>query len=339
MRDTLQKIIDHHPLTEPEAHDAMQRIMAGEATAVQIAALLVALRMKGETVEEITGFARAMRAAAVKVEARSRPLVDTCGTGGDGSHTFNISTAAAFLAAGAGVKVAKHGNRAASSQCGSADVLEALGVNINLSPEQVARCIDEIGIGFLFARTFHPAMRHAAPVRSELGVRTVFNLLGPLTNPAGATRQVMGVFDARWVEPIAHVLKNLGAERAFVVHGAGGLDEISTLGETQVAEVGPEGILSYTIAPEDFGIARAAPADLRGGAPPQNAAMILECLSAAPSPRRDIALLNAAAAIVVAGLAKDLREGLERARHAADSGAAREKLEALRAFSQTMEED
>ncbi len=313
----------------------MQSIMAGEATAAQIAGFLIALRMKGETVEEITGFARAMRAAAVKVEAKSRPLVDTCGTGGDGSHTFNISTAAAFIAAGAGVKVAKHGNRAASSQCGSADVLEALGVNINLSPEQVARCIDEVGIGFLFARSFHPAMRHAAPVRSELGVRTVFNLLGPLTNPAGATRQVMGVFDAQWVEPIAQVLKNLGAERAFVVHGAGGLDEISTLGATHVADVTPDGVSCYTIAPEDFGIARATLDALRGGTKEQNAEMVLECLGTVPSPRRDIALLNAAAAIVAAGLAKDLKEGLERAQQSADSGAARGKLEALTAFSQS----
>ncbi len=333
MRDSLQKLISGQHLTEPEAHDAMQSIMAGEATPTQIAGFLVALRMKGETVEEITGFARAMREAAVKVEAKSRPLVDTCGTGGDGSHTFNISTAAAFIAAGAGVKVAKHGNRAASSQCGSADVLEELGVNINLSPEQVARCIDEIGIGFLFARSFHPAMRHAAPVRSELGVRTVFNLLGPLTNPAGATRQVMGVPDAQWVEPIAHVLKNLGAERAFVVHGAGGLDEISTLGETKVAEVGQDGILSYTIAPEDFGIARATLDDLRGGTKERNAEIVLECLDAVPNPRRDIALLNAAAAIVAAGLAKDLKEGLERARQSVNSSAARDRLEALIAFS------
>jgi anthranilate phosphoribosyltransferase len=278
-----------------------------------------------------------MREAAVKVEAKSRPLVDTCGTGGDGAHTFNISTAAAFIAAGAGVKVAKHGNRAASSQCGSADVLEELGVNLNLSPEQVARCIDEVGIGFLFARSFHPAMRHAAPVRSELGVRTVFNLLGPLTNPAGATRQVLGVFDAQWVEPIAHVLKNLGAERAFVVHGAGGLDEISTLGETHVAEVGQDTILSYTIAPEEFDIQRAMPDDLRGGTPQQNAEIVLECLDAVPNPRRDIALLNATAAIVAAGLAEDLKEGLERAQQSVNSGAARETLEALIALSHSVD--
>jgi len=337
MRDILQKIVGHQHLTELEAHAAMQSIMAGGATPAQIAGFLVALRMKGETVEEITGLARAMRAAAVKVEAKSRPLVDTCGTGGDGSHTFNISTAAAFIAAGAGVKVAKHGNRAASSQCGSADVLEELGVNINLAPQQVARCIDEVGIGFLFARSFHPAMQHAAPVRSELGVRTVFNLLGPLTNPAGATRQVLGVFDAQWVEPLAQVLKNLGAERAFVVHGAGGLDEISTLGATQVAEVGQDGILSYTIAPEDFDMQRATPDDLRGGTPQQNAEIVLECLDAMPTPRRDIALLNAAAAIVVAGLAKDLREGLERARQSVNSGAARERLEALIALSHSVD--
>ena len=337
MRDFLQKIISGQHLTASEAHAAMQKIMAGEATHAQIAGFLVALRMKGETVEEITGFARAMREAALKVQAQSRPLVDTCGTGGDRSHTFNISTAAAFIAAGAGVRVAKHGNRAASSQCGSADVLEELGVNINLAPQQVARCIDEVGIGFLFARSLHPAMRHAAPVRSELGVRTVFNLLGPLTNPAGATRQVLGVFAAEWVEPLARVLQLLGTERAFVVHGAGGLDEISTLGETQVAEVHPGGISCYRVTPEDFDLPRADLEELRGGTPQENAAMLLECLRNTPGPRLDITLLNAAAAIVAGGLANDLKEGFARARYSVNSGAAQERLEALIALSHSID--
>ena len=333
MHDVLQKTSLGQRLSESEAYTAMRNIMAGEATPSQIAKFLVALRRKGEAVEEITGFARAMREAAIKVHTKSYPLVDICGTGGDGLHTFNISTAAAFIAAGAGAKVAKHGNRAASSQCGSADVLEELGINIDLSSEHVARCIDEIGIGFLFARSFHPAMRHVASVRSELGVRTVFNILGPLMNPAGATRQVVGVFDQYLIKPIACVLNNLGVERALVVHGAGGLDEISTLGDTRIAEVRGGTIRYYTITPEEVGCHRATISDLRGHTRAQNASIVRECLNVVSGPRTEIAMLNAAAAIVVAGLAESMVDGFALARQSCSMGAAQNKLEALVTFS------
>ena len=333
MHDVLQKTILGQRLSESEAYTAMGNIMAGEGVSSQINEILVAFQRESENVEEITGFARAMREVAIKVHTKSYPLVDICGTGGDGLHTFNISTAAAFIVAGAGVKVAKHGNRAASSQCGSADVLEELGVNIDLSPEHVARCIDEIGIGFLFARSFHPAMQYVASVRSELGVRTVFNILGPLLNPAGATRQVVGVFDQYLIKPIACVLNNLGAEHAFVVHGAGGLDEISTLGETKISEVHRGTIRYYAITPEEVGCRRATMNDLRGGTREQNASIVHECLSIVSGPRQEIAMLNAAAVIVVAGLAESMAGGFELAQQSCYTGAAQEKLEALTAFS------
>lgn len=336
MHDVLQKTILGQQLSEQEAYKAMRSIMNGTITPTRIAEFLMALRRKGETVEEITGFARAMREVAIKVHAKSYPLVDTCGTGGDGLHTFNISTAAAFIAAGAGVKVAKHGNRAVSSQCGSADVLEELGVNINLSPEHVARCVDEIGIGFLFARSFHPAMRYVASVRSKLGVRTVFNVLGPLVNPAQATRQVVGVFNQYLIEPIACVLNDLGVEHALVVHGAGGLDEISTLGETKIAEVRRGTIRYYTITPEEVGCHRSTISDLRGGRREQNARIVRECFNAVSSPRQEIAMFNAAAAIVVAGLAESMVGGFELAQQSCRTGAAQKKLETLVTFSRNI---
>lgn len=326
----IKKIVAGEDLTRDEAAEVMGCVMAGEATAAQIAALLVALRMKGETAEELAGFAQVMRQNAVKVPVKKANVVDTCGTGGDIHDTFNISTAAAFVAAAAGVPVAKHGNRSVTSRCGSADVLEALGIPLDLAPQQVGRCVDEVGIGFLFAPALHPAMRHAAPVRRELGLRTVFNLLGPLTNPADARRQVLGVFAPEWVRPVAEALLELGAVHAMVVHGVDGLDELSTLGPTLVAEVRDGRVREFTLAPEDFGLPRCSVSDLAGGSPEESAAMLLEVLGGAPGPRADIVALNAGAAIYVGGLAADLREGLAVARRMLESGAATNKLEELR---------
>ena len=320
-------------LSRGAASEVMGAIMSGALTPAQIAALLVALRAKGETPEEITGLAATMREFATPIPAERRPLVDTCGTGGDGHGTFNISTTAAFVVAGAGVAVAKHGNRSASSKCGSADVLEALGVHIDAKPEQVARAIDEIGIGFLFARNLHGAMKHVAPVRAELKVRTVFNLLGPLTNPAGADGQVMGVFASQWAVTLAEVLSNLGTRRAFVVAGADNLDEIALHGETLVAEVNAGHIETYTVAPEDFGMSRVPLAALKGGEADVNAGILRDVLTGSAGPQRDIILLNAAPALVAGGVAADLGEGVAVARQSIDSGAALAKLEALIAFS------
>jgi anthranilate phosphoribosyltransferase len=278
--------------------------------------------------------ATAMREKAVAVEVKRRPLLDTCGTGGDGSRTFNISTAVALVASGAGAAVAKHGNRSVSSSCGSADVLEALGVRLEMPPEIVARSIEEAGIGFLFAPAFHPAMKHAAPVRRELGVRTVFNLLGPLTNPARATRYLLGVPAPEWTEPIALVLARLGAERAFVVHGLDGMDEISAAAETQVSEVSGGEVRTYGLGPQDFGMEAAQPQRLSGGDAQQNGALLLGVLQGKTGPERDIVLINSAAALVAAGLAESWREGMQRAADSIANGAALAKLEALRRFSQ-----
>lgn len=333
----LHRAVSRADLSEAEAAAVMNAVLRGESTPALTAALLTALRMKGETVEEIAGFARAMRANAVAVrpaKTAAQDLVDTCGTGGDGGATFNISTAAAFLAAGAGAAVAKHGNRAASSRCGSADVLEACGVNVARAAERAAECIDAVGIGFLFAPAMHPAMRRAAPVRKELGMRTVFNVLGPLTNPAGAGAQVMGVFDGALVEPAARVLLRLGVRRAFVVHGGDGLDEITTTAETKLAEIRRGEVSVREVAPEDFGVPRAAPADLAGGDSKANAAALQAILQGEKGPRRDIAVVNAAAALAAAGRAGDFREGAAMAAAAIDSGAAARKLDALIAFSQ-----
>ncbi len=329
IEDTIARLVEKQALSRTEAAQVMRALMEGNTTPAQTAGLLVALRMKGETVEEITGFAETMRAFATRVPTSRRPLVDTCGTGGDRSGSFNISTTAAFVAAGAGVAVAKHGNRSASSQCGSADVLEALGVNIEASPETVGRCIDKIGIGFLFARTLHGAMSHVGGPRRELRLRTVFNVLGPLTNPAGACGQVVGVFDAGLIETLCQVLMNLGGRHALVVAGADGLDEMSLSGPTQVAEGLGGDVRLYTIEAESLGLGSAPREALRGGGPEENAALLKAVLEGEKGPHRDVALLNAAAGIRAGCEGMDWREGLETARRSIDSGAALAKLDEL----------
>jgi anthranilate phosphoribosyltransferase len=332
MQTTLARLLDGHDLTRDEAREAMNTIMSGEATPAQIGGFLVALRLKGETADEIAGCAEAMRAHVLAVHPKREDLVDTAGTGGDGGRTFNISTAAALVAAAAGAGVAKHGNRAVSSASGSADVLEALGFELELPPDRIAESIDTLGFGFLFAPTHHPAMKHAAPVRKELAARTVFNVLGPLTNPAGARAQVVGVYSPDLVKTLAEVLAALGARRAFVVHGAGGIDELSPAGPNLVYEVVDGGVREREIDPLELGIARCAPEVLRGGSPEENAAAIREVFAGGDGGRGDAILLNAAGAIAAGGHAEDLREGLELARQAVESGAAAERLEVLIAF-------
>lgn len=327
LRETLRKVVVGEILSEGEAERALEIIMEGTAPAAATAALLTALRVRGETVPEIVGFARAMRRFAQSVKAPP-DVVDTCGTGGDAKGTINVSTAAAFVARGAGARIAKHGNRAATSRSGSADVLEALGAEIDLSPEQVGRCIAQTGVGFMFARTHHPAMRFVAPVRAELPFRTIFNLLGPLTNPAGAKRQLVGVFDGAYVRPVADALAELGAERALVVHGTDGMDEITVTGPTFVAEVKDGEIEDYEITPENLGLARHSPDGLLGGDAHLNARVLKDALSGEErGAARDIILLNAGAAIYVASLAESVKEGVGLARESVDSGAAREALE------------
>jgi anthranilate phosphoribosyltransferase len=326
-------LLDGGDLSSEEAHAAMMQVMGGEATPAQIGGFLVALRMKGETVDEITGCARAMRAHATPASPSHDSLVDTAGTGGDGAGTFNISTSAAIVAAAAGAYVAKHGNRAVSSRSGSADVLEALGVRIDLPPEDVAACIDEVGFGFLFAQAHHPAMRHAGPVRRELAVRTVFNLLGPLTNPAGARRQVVGVYAPELVEPMAHVLARLGTEHALVAHGAGHLDELTPTGPNTVAEVRDGEVTTTTIDPREFGAGPGTPEDLRGGDAADNAAIIRTVFDGEPGPKRDAVILNGGAAVYVAGLAESLEDGVYAARDAIDDGRATATLERLVEFT------
>ena len=333
IRETIQKVVDGQNLTERETVDTMNEIMSGEATPAQIASFITALRIKGETIEEITGAARVMREKSTKIHTKHPFVVDTCGTGGDGAHTFNISTTAAFVVAGAGIPVAKHGNRAASSQSGGADVLKALGVNIEIGPEQVGACIDDVGIGFLFAVALHGAMKYAIGPRQEIGIRTIFNALGPLTNPAGAQAQVLGVYAPALTEPLAHVLRNFGAHRAFIVHGGDGLDEITTTTTTQVSELADGGVNTYTLNPTELGIATAQPSDLKGGTPAENAEMTLGVLRGETGPKRDIVLLNAAAVIVAGGKAKDITAGLAVAAKSIDSGRALEKLEGLKAKS------
>lgn len=321
MQEFLSRLVRGESLPEPDAAEAMRLIFEGEATPVQIAGFVVALRMKGETVEELTGFARAARGLATPIEA-GEGLLDTCGTGGDGLHTFNISTLSAIVAAAAGARVAKHGNRAASSACGSADVLEALGVKIDLPPEGAARCIEEAGIGFLFAPLFHPSFRHAAVPRKELGVRTVFNILGPLCNPAGARRQALGVADAALAAKMAECLRRLGVERALVFHGGDGMDELSLSGPSRVLDVTPGGVREYEVDPRALGF-RAAGADaLRGGDAAQNAELARRLLEGEQGPRRDAVLLNSAAALQAAGLAGGFAEGIDIAAQALDSGEA-----------------
>ncbi len=329
----LQKVIDGHDLTRDEARDVMGSVMEGEATQAQIGGFLVALRLKGETADEIAGCAEAMRAHVLEVRPARDDLVDTAGTGGDGQRTINISTAAALVAAAAGSAVAKHGNRAVSSASGSADVLEALGFSLEQEPERIARSIDELGFGFLFAPSHHPAMRHAASVRRELGTRTVFNVLGPLTNPAGARAQIVGVYSPQLVRTIAEVLARLGSRRAFVVHGAAGIDELSPAGANLVCEVVDGEVHEREIDPLEMGVPRCDPGDLRGGTPEENAQVIREVFAGRDGAARDAILLNAAGAIAAGGHAKDLAEGLALAREAVTSGAAGERLEALAAFS------
>ena len=342
--DALHKVVQHRAdLTREHACAAMTEILEGQATDAQIAAFAATLAMKGETVEELVGFATAIRQHSTLMDETGAEeylagterdaLVDTCGTGGDASSTFNISTATAFTIAGAGVRVAKHGNRAVTSRCGSADVLEQLGINIEAPPARMARAIREIGIGFLFAPAIHHAMKYAAPARRELRLRTVFNMLGPLTNPAGATVQIVGVYETSVVRKLARALKELGLRRGFVVHGDDGLDEITVTSQTLVAEIGDNGVQTYFIAPEDFGLSRAKLEDLSGGDACENAGLVREILAGKPGARRDVVLANAAAALFAAGRAKDFRHGVELAAESLDSGAAAAKVEELVAFS------
>ncbi|HSR33297.1 MAG TPA: anthranilate phosphoribosyltransferase [Anaerolineae bacterium] len=334
IRETIGQLLEGQSLPAEQAEAVTDQIMIGAATPAQIAGFLVALRVKGETADEIAGCARAMRRAAIQVRPSRPDVVDTCGTGGDCAGTFNISTTAAFVVAGAGLAVAKHGNRSVSSQSGSADVLEALGVNLSLTPEQVAQAIDEIGIGFLFAPNFHPAMRYAIGPRRELGVRTVFNLLGPLTNPAGAAAQVLGVYDASLTEVLARVLQQLGSRAAYVVHGHGGLDELTTTGPNQISHfgVGPGNgdVVTEMLDPCALGFSKAEPKELLGGDPQENARITLSVLDGQDhGARRDVVLLNAAAALVAGGTATNLPEGIARAADSIDSGSALRALQAL----------
>jgi anthranilate phosphoribosyltransferase len=325
----LEKVVRHEDLTEDEAAAAMREVMEGRANATALGALLTGLVMKGERPSEIVGFARTMREHAVKLSAPVNDVFDTCGTGGDRSGTFNISTTAAIVIAACGVAVAKHGNRSVSSQCGSADVFEALGVNVAASPATVERALRETGIAFFFARTFHPAMKHAAQVRTDLGVRTAFNLLGPLTNPAGATRQLVGVPRPELTELLARSLMMLGSKRAWVVHGADGIDEISTTGYTKVSECRAGSVNTFYAHPSDFGIPKSDPAALKGGDAAANAAIIREVLAGTRGPRRDVVLLNAGVGLFIAGRVETIKEGIEVAASAIDSGAAGQRLQQM----------
>src|SRR5262244_1137106 len=332
LKSIIGKVATGASLSREEAASAFDRMMSGEATPSQMGGLLMALRVRGETVDEITGAVSAMRSKMLRVIAPPN-AIDVVGTGGDASGSYNISTCAAFIVAGAGVPVAKHGNRALSSRSGAADVLGALGVRIEVSPDVISRCIREAGIGFMFAPAHHPAMKHVGPTRVELGTRTIFNLLGPLSNPAGVKRQMVGVFSRQWVEPLAHVLKNLGSERAFVVHGSDGLDEITTSGPTLVAALEDGKVRSFEIKPEDVGLAQVKREALLGSDAATNAAALKGVLEGKKGPFRDVAVLNAAAALVVAGKAKDLKQGVALAGKSIDSGEAEGALERLIAVS------
>ncbi|MEC7641784.1 MAG: anthranilate phosphoribosyltransferase [Nitrospinota bacterium] len=327
--EALLKVVEGHDLSEQEMGEVMMRIMEGEADPISLGAFLTALRIKGENVNEIVGAAKVMRKKAVILTVSADPILDTCGTGGDGGNTFNISTAAAFLVSGAGITVAKHGNRAVSSRSGSADVLTCLDINIEAETNRVEQCLQQVGIGFLFAPRMHPAMKNAAEVRKKLGYRTIFNLLGPLTNPAGAHAQVIGVYDLQWTLPLAQVLKKMGSRHAFVVHGEDGLDEISLAAPTHISELKKGEINNYMIEPEQFGMQRCQAEDLKGGSPEDNATIIRNILRGEKGPKRDIVVLNAAAAIAAAGKAENLESALVLARESIDSGAALQKLTAL----------
>ena len=342
IREAIGQVILGNDISEGDMYGVMNEIMSGEATPAQIGSFITALRMKGETVEEITGAVRVMREKATPIETgvdvgKGEILMDTCGTGGDGSGTFNVSTASAFVVAGAGVVVAKHGNRSISSKCGSADVLEAAGVALDLSPEQVGRCIREIGIGFLFAPVLHGAMKYAIGPRREIGIRTIFNILGPMTNPAGANVQVIGVFDGKLTEPLAHVLGKLGTKRALIVHGEGGLDELTVTGATRISELKNGKVSSYMITPQEMGLPTAVLAELRGGETAEESAVQLRSvLLGTPGPKRDMVILNSGAALMVAGLAEDIQGGVKLAAGIIDSGKATQKLEQLVAFSKKL---
>jgi anthranilate phosphoribosyltransferase len=348
IKEAITKVVGGNDLTEVEMEKCMDEIISGKATPAQIGAFITALRLKGETVDEITGAARAMRAKGVKIQiedylvnidrdeinVEEETILDTCGTGGDATNTFNVSTACAFVAAGAGVRVAKHGNRAVSSLCGSADVVESLGVKLDITSSDVERCLREVGIGFLYAPIFHGAMKYAAGPRQEIGIRTIFNLLGPLTNPAGASVQVLGVYEPALTEKIAHVLKRLGTRNAFVVCGEGTLDEISICGSTRISHLKNGEVRTFGLTPEEVGFKRAVPENIKGGNALENARIIREILNGQQGPKRDIVLLNAAAAFVAAGLDGDFKEGIERAKDSIDSARAKEKLEHLILFTQ-----
>lgn len=334
IKEAISQVVAGISLTMEEASQVMGEIMEGQVTPAQFGALVTALRLKGETVEEIAGMAKTMRARAVRV-AIDEPVVDTCGTGGDNAATFNISTAAAFVAAGAGLKVAKHGNRAMSSKCGSADVLEALGVKIDLTAEQVKRCLDEVGIGFIFAPSFHPAMKYAAAPRREIGIRTVFNILGPLTNPAGAQAQVLGVADGTLVEKMAKVLQLLGCRHALVVHSEDGLDEMTVTGRSYVSELKDGKLCGYAVTPEELGLSRAKLSDLKGGTASENARLLREVLSGTPGHAQDAVVLNAAAALVAGDRVATLPEGILLAQEAIENRRAMEKLSGLIKLTQS----
>ena len=330
MKDAISKVVVGEDLTETEARGVMRAIMSGGATQAQIGSFLTALRLKGETIAEITAFARVMRQFAARINPKVEGiLVDTCGTGGDELKTFNISTVASLVAAGAGIHIAKHGNRSVTSKAGSADVMEALGVRIDLEPPRVERCIEEIGYGFMFAPVFHGAMKYATPVRREIGIRTVFNILGPLTNPANARAQVLGVYNRDLAETLANVLARLGVERAMVVHGLDGLDEISNLGKTQISELKDGEVKTYFVEPKDFGFELARLEDIKGYDRETNAILLLKLLRGGDGPRRDVVLMNSAAAMVVGGKASDFEEGVELARESIDKGNAYKKLRDL----------
>ncbi len=335
IQQAIEKLIRGRDLTRDEAAAVMEEIMTGQATPAQFGAFVVGLRLKGETVDELSGLARVMRAKALRVEFDG-PMVDTCGTGGDDLGTFNISTVAAFVVAGAGITVAKHGNRAMSSRCGSADILEKHGVKIDLGPQGVKRCMEEVGIGFMFAPAFHPAMKFAVQPRREIGVRTVFNILGPLTNPARAQAQVLGVAAEPLGEKMILVLQGLGSERAMVVHGEDGLDEISIIARTHIWELRNGAIKDYWVSPEELGLEPAPLEALKGGSVEENTAIMVEILNGAPGPRREVVLANAAGGIVVGGKARDLREGVELARESIDEGRALDKLNGLAEVSQRL---
>jgi anthranilate phosphoribosyltransferase len=351
IRKAIARVVEREDLSESEMIEVMDQIMSGGATPAQIASFITALRMKGETVDEITGAARVMRDRALPIRVGKSVLgmdrddinldretiLDTCGTGGSGTNSFNISTTVAFVVSACGVKVAKHGNRAVSSSCGSADVLEALGVNLNVTPEMVEKSIAEIGIGFLFAPALHGAMKHAIGPRREIGIRTIFNILGPLTNPAGADCQVLGVYREDLVEKLAHVLKKLGCRRGFVVHGLDGMDEITLTGETRVAEVTPDGVKVSLVSPEEFGLKRSSVAELHGGDALSNAVIVKEILSGGDGAKRRIVLLNAAFALVAAGKSSSVLDGIRLAAEAIDSGRAAKQLERLVVFTNEAE--